>query len=134
MVTVAPCTSPPDNLPLHLTTLPLSLIHPPTSPSQVAQPAPPLITLTPTQPSHLRLSTPSPRRTAALLDNHEKIETPGWVMIKPGEDDEQEAREELEGGRVVPTSPLKRLRRLTGDEVSPSIPSQIGCVRYVCRC
>ena len=47
----------------------------------------------------------------------EMIETPGGVMVRPGEDEAEEAREEVlgGGGRL---SPVKRLRRVTTvDEV-----------------
>lgn len=53
-------------------------------------------------------------------DTSEKIETPGWVVVKPGEDDAEEAREEMGAGGVK-LSPLKRLRRLPQTDVS-------GCV------
>lgn len=39
------------------------------------------------------------------------------MVVKPGEDDEEEAREELGVARTK-LSPLKRLRRLPHDEVS----------------
>ena len=75
-----------------------------------------MITLTPT--SKNRMPTPSPRRADYVmeLEPAEKIETPGWVLVRPGEDDAEEAREEVSGGGGR-TSPLKRLRRLTMDEV-----------------
>lgn len=111
-----PSDSPPPFLPLHLTTLPLSLVQPPTH-STTSNTAPqPLITLTPTH--NQRIPTPSPRRANLVLDTDtsEKIETPGWVVVKPGEDDAEEAREEM-GGGAVRLSPLKRLRRLPHDDV-----------------
>jgi len=51
------------------------------------------------------------------LEAIDKIETPGWVLVRPGEDDAEEAREEVLGGGGR-TSPLKRLRRLATDDVS----------------
>lgn len=61
----------------------------------------------------------------------EVIETPDWIIVKPGEDDQEEAREELDAalrglgpGRMGrgPLSPVKRLRKSFGghghDEVS----------------
>jgi hypothetical protein len=47
----------------------------------------------------------------------EIIETPDWVMVKAGQDDQEEAREELSSR--IQTSPVRRLRRLSAnDEVS----------------
>ena len=115
-----PSDTPPPSLPLYLSSLPLSMVNPPTySISEIAAPQP-LITLTPTH-NH-RHPTPSPRRANLVLDTDtsEKIETPGWVVVKPGEDDAEEAREEMGVGGVK-LSPLKRLRRLPQTDVS-------GCV------
>lgn len=46
------------------------------------------------------------------------IETPDWMMVKAGQDDQEEAREELSAKMAA--SPVRRLRRLSiGDDVSP---------------
>ena len=46
------------------------------------------------------------------------IETPDWIKVTSGQDDEEEAREELLVSRN-PISPLRRLRRLSAsNEVS----------------
>ncbi|WVQ66159.1 uncharacterized protein L199_004337 [Kwoniella botswanensis] len=108
-----PSTTPPKQLPIHLTSLPLSFVSPPTTKTQ-QDVAVPTITLTPS------------RRKAeegeGRLGKEEKIEVPDWVMVKAGEDDKEEAREELVFGRggkgKGPVSPVKRLRRGgIGDEV-----------------
>ncbi|WWC95713.1 hypothetical protein V866_002579 [Kwoniella sp. B9012] len=108
-----PSTTPPKQLPIHLTSLPLSYVSPPTTKTQ-QDVAVPTITLTPS------------RRKAeegeGRLGKEEKIEVPDWVMVKAGEDDKEEAREELVSGLggkgKGPASPVKRLRRGgIGDEV-----------------
>lgn len=153
-----PVTIPPDRLPILLTTLPLEMLNPlpvfipmssPTSSGQEQSSGGPPITLTPSRridPASTEMVTLKMEGTGkdALVDvkgenmlgKDEMIETPGWVMVAPGEDDEQEAREELENGPFVGSgtgtgtgtgvigkgkgigivSPVKRLRRMH-DEV-----------------
>lgn len=75
-----------------------------------------------------RLHAPAPRKAASQYGGEqegeaERIETPSWILVKPGEDDKEEAREELalglygRGVGMGPKSPVKRLRRALGDEV-----------------
>lgn len=151
-----PVTIPPDRLPILLTTLPLEMLNPPpvfiptsssTSSGQEQSSGGPPITLTPSRridPASTEMVTLKMEGAGkdALVDvkgentlgKDEMIETPGWLMVAPGEDDEQEAREELEnrpsvgpgtetgtrtggigkGKEIV--SPVKRLRRMH-DEV-----------------
>lgn len=153
-----PVTIPPDRLPILLTTLPLEMLNPlpvfipmssSTSSGQEQSSGGPPITLTPSRriaPASTEMVTLKMEGTGkdALVDvkgenmlgKDEMIETPGWVMVAPGEDDEQEAREELENGPFVGSgtgtgtgtgvigkgkgigivSPIKRLRRMH-DEV-----------------
>lgn len=148
-----PVTTPPDGLPILLTTLPLEMLNPPPvftptySSSGQAQSNGPPITLTPSRkidPASTGMVTVKMEGADALVDvkgentlgKEEMIETPGWVIVKPGEDDEQEAREELENGPFAGigsrpgtgtgtggvgkgkgvVSPVKRLRRMH-DEV-----------------
>lgn len=151
-----PVTIPPDRLPIILTTLPLEMLNPPpvfiptsssTSSGQEQSSGGPPITLTPSRridPASTEMVTLKMEGTGkdALVDvkgenmlgKDEMIETPGWLMVAPGEDDEQEAREELENGPFVGpgtgtgtrtggigkgkgiVSPVKRLRRMH-DEV-----------------
>ncbi|OWZ78774.1 hypothetical protein C365_02413 [Cryptococcus neoformans Bt85] len=142
-----PVTTPPDGLPILLTTLPLEMLNPPpvftptySSSGQEQSNGPP-ITLTPSRkidPASAGIVTVKMEGADALVDvkgentlgKEEMIETPGWVMVKPGEDDEQEAREELENGPFIGigsrpgtgtggvgkgkgiVSPVKRLRRM----------------------
>lgn len=73
----------------------------------------PIVTLTPTKSS--KLPPPSPIKPL-IIARDEKIETPSWIVVKPGEDDKEEAREEME--RRGPVSPVRRLRHLPADEVS----------------
>jgi hypothetical protein len=128
----APLTSPPDNLPIILTTLPLSLVDPPTTTSHAAEPAPPAITLTPTR-THRALTTPSPRAAAAVLETSGRIEVPDWVMVRAGEDDREEAKEELMIGMGRgAASPVKRLRK-AGDEVGTMSSDECGVRNAVRR-
>ncbi|WWD20411.1 hypothetical protein CI109_104887 [Kwoniella shandongensis] len=114
-----PSSTPPDSLPIHLTSIPLNLVTPPPTQTQLLnQPTTPSITLTPSRHKGERIDTDGENK----LTKEERIETPSWVMVKPGEDDEEEAKEELEvfglgKGKGV-TSPVKRLRRAAiGEEV-----------------
>lgn len=79
-----------------------------------------MITLTPTRSAPAQ-PIPSPRRADLTLESG-KIETPGWVVVRPGDDDAEEARAELEN-RNKPASPLKRLRRLAPEEVRQGVCS-----------
>ncbi|WVQ95924.1 hypothetical protein IAU59_003023 [Kwoniella sp. CBS 9459] len=106
-----PTATPPDDLPFHLTSIPLSFVQPPPKHISSAQPEPPPITLTPTRKK-------ADTQEEAKLGKEEKIEVPSWVMVRAGEDDEEEAREELEmtgrgrqRGVAGIVSPVKRLRR-----------------------
>ncbi|KAK6908571.1 hypothetical protein I204_06550 [Kwoniella mangroviensis CBS 8886] len=108
-----PSTTPPKQLPIHLTSLPLTYVSPPTTKTQQDVNVP-TITLTP--------SRRKAQEGEGRLGKEEKIEVPDWVMVKAGEDDKEEAREELVfglGGKGKgPVSPVKRLRRGgIGDEV-----------------
>jgi hypothetical protein len=139
----APTAGPPDDLPIYLSTLPLSLIHPP--PTSFSHPPPTPVTITPTKPTtlipppsprlafpltsprlahgatHGALISPSPRKALLDPEQRERIETPSWHMVAPGEDDMEEAQDELMTHGRQPTSPVKRLRRLPDSEVSPGI-------------
>lgn len=56
----------------------------------------------------------------------EKIETPGWVIVRPGGDDEEAAREEMQiKARGIKA---KRLRVSHHHEVSPTLLPNPGCV------
>ncbi|WVR07956.1 hypothetical protein IAU60_004999 [Kwoniella sp. DSM 27419] len=119
-----PQLTPPDDLPIHLTSIPLASVQPPTRSSYLAGPEAPSITLTPTRTKS------EVDQSDGKIGQEEKIEVPSWVMVRAGEDDQEEAREELEQGssghgnskRAVgkgPVSPVKRLRRgHIGDEPS----------------
>jgi len=55
---------------------------------------------------------------AGPSSRRDMIETPDWIKVTSGQDDEEEAREELLVSRN-PISPLRRLRRLSAsNEVS----------------
>ncbi len=100
---------------MHITTLPLSLVHPPTFQMESARPAPSSVTVSPTRSRHHLVPSTAPRAVLASVEDKERIETPSWVFVKPGEDDKEEAKEELElSGRGLRMSPVKRLRK---DEV-----------------
>lgn len=59
---------------------------------------------------------PKPAQPEAGPSDASRIETPSWVLVLPGEDDEAEAREEMAAHLLM--SPTKRLRRgVVGDEV-----------------
>ncbi|RSH81250.1 uncharacterized protein EHS24_008687 [Apiotrichum porosum] len=115
-------TNPPDNLGLVLTTLPLSLVTPvpylvdaPTNLKTSAQAQAELkmdleVKLEPKlegTPAPVPIAGPSSRPQPAAVPPT-RIETPSWVMVRPGEDDQMEAREEM---RAPGHSPSKRLRR-----------------------
>ncbi|KAK8849781.1 hypothetical protein IAR55_005117 [Kwoniella newhampshirensis] len=117
-----PSPTPPDNLPIHLTCIPLNLVSPPTTQADTRnQASTPAITLTPSRHKAERIDVDGENK----LSKEERIETPSWVMVRPGEDDEEEAKEELEVlgyGKGVKgkglTSPVKRLRRAAiGEEL-----------------
>jgi hypothetical protein len=62
----------------------------------------------------------------AVVDARERIEVPSWVFVKAGEDDKEEAKDELEtmhfggvAGRGS-ASPVKRLRHATAEAVRQS--------------
>lgn len=94
-----------------ITSLPLELVDPST------------YTVGPEVHTEKVTITPHSGPTAA---EREVIETPDWVMVKAGEDDQEEAREEL--STRTPVSPVRRLRVLgTGDDVSSSSPNY-SCV------
>lgn len=83
-----------------ITSLPLELVDPPT------------YAVGPTTHTEKVTITPQP----GLSMGQGVIETPDWVMVKAGEDDQEEAREEL--STRTPVSPVRRLRVLgTGDDV-----------------
>lgn len=106
-----PSQSPPENMRITITSLPLDLVDPPTyavGPATHTE----KITITP----H-----PGPDSGQGV------IETPDWVMVKAGEDDQEEAREELSSRTAI--SPVRRLRVLgPSDDVSQSPNSRIALV------
>ncbi|GMK56587.1 hypothetical protein CspeluHIS016_0304270 [Cutaneotrichosporon spelunceum] len=88
----ADCGSgPPKTLQIVLTTLPCALVTPkPYTVAVKAKNDPPQPEAGPSRP---------------------RIETPSWMFVRAGEDDREEAREELAAARAhVPHSPAKRLR------------------------
>lgn len=101
-----PSQSPPENMRITITSLPLELVDPPpytVGPSVHTE----QITITP----HLEPGSSSKSQGV--------IETPDWVMVKAGEDDQEEAREEL--FTKTPVSPVRRLRVLgASDDVCRS--------------
>ncbi|CAD6571536.1 MAG: hypothetical protein TREMPRED_000308 [Tremellales sp. Tagirdzhanova-0007] len=104
-----PCASPPDELVLQITTLPLSLVE--QTICRVGRVAPP-DTDSPTRTRHLRPRSASPNVASSPRKNVKRIETPSWIFVKPGEDDKEEAKEELQrSGRKLSHSPIKRLRK-----------------------
>ncbi|WWC92675.1 uncharacterized protein L201_007634 [Kwoniella dendrophila CBS 6074] len=121
-----PSITPPDNLPIYLTSIPLSYVDPPVTQISFQQQRQQQhseeqgITLTPNSKKSIK----NPEDDGQFK---EKIEVPEWVMVKAGEDDEEEAREELVFGNIannnkgkgkVLVSPVKRLRRGgIGDEL-----------------
>ncbi len=114
--------TPPDDLPIYLSTLPLSMIHP--SPYETEMDSSHKISLTPGRTSQISgLPPPSPRITTTPTNKNKRIETPDWIFVKPGDDDAEEARGEL--GNVLPVlsrssklvSPVKRRIRHGRDEV-----------------
>ncbi|ODO03565.1 hypothetical protein L198_02413 [Cryptococcus wingfieldii CBS 7118] len=121
-----PVTTPPDDMPILVTTISLDLLQPPVTTLFPSNPNAPTITLTPSRPSisnHPFPPADTASTTTGIVDHggeqrlkkEEMIETPEWVMVKPGDDDMEEAREELGGGigkAKVHTSPVKRLRKV----------------------
>lgn len=119
----APSDDPPESLSIYLTSLPLAFVDP--APSYVLPPrATEAVTLTPTRPGGVNPPNlaPSPRGKQARLEQAERIETPSWSMVKPGEDAEWEARGEIEAMAAARLagllSPVKRLRKALPDDVS----------------
>lgn len=88
-------TVPPDDLPLQLTTLPYALVTPPIYTVEAST-------------EQISSRTASPTRNGTVPDLS-RIETPEWRMVRAGEDDREEAKEELASGPSQ--SPTKRLRR-----------------------
>ena len=130
----APCDGPPDGLRLHITSLPLALVHPPTreeassgANSETALSSTPQIEANATysvgqavasksMPEHKAGGAKAETTTTTSKgETRDKIQTPSWTLVKPGQDDEEEARDEVSGG--VLKSPLKRLRHALPDEV-----------------
>ncbi|BEI82681.1 hypothetical protein CcaverHIS002_0305490 [Cutaneotrichosporon cavernicola] len=97
---------PPKTLQITLATLPCALITP--KPYTIAIKA--KAKIEPADPI-------PPQREAG--PSRPRIETPSWVFVRAGEDDREEAREELAAARAhVPHSPAKRLRGgLVGHEI-----------------
>ncbi|WWC66009.1 uncharacterized protein I303_108631 [Kwoniella dejecticola CBS 10117] len=106
-----PSSTPPDDLPVYLTSIPLSYIDPPPSSARTTPHLQMNITHTPTRKKSIGDARFSPGAQKDMPTQTQKIEVPDWVMIKPGEDDQEEAREELSSGAKGLTSPIKRLRR-----------------------
>ncbi|KAL1412568.1 hypothetical protein Q8F55_000315 [Vanrija albida] len=101
-------TVPPDDLPLQLTTLPYALV------------TPPIYTVEASAKPLSRAS--SPTRNGTVPDQS-RIETPVWRMVRAGEDDKEEAKEELASGPGQ--SPTKRLRRgNVGSELIEDVSDQ----------
>lgn len=85
-----------------ITSLPMSMVDPPTY-SAGSDTHTEAVTITPA------VAGPSTERSV--------IETPDWILVKAGEDDQEEAREELSARTTI--SPVRRLRRLSiGEDVS----------------
>lgn len=103
-----PSQTPPENMRITITSLPLELVDPP--PYAVG----------PALHTEQVTLTPQPQSGASSTTKSQGvIETPDWVMVKAGEDDQEEAREEL--FTKTPVSPVRRLRVLgagAGDDVS----------------
>lgn len=101
---------PPESLPIVVTTLPLALLSP--QPFCVhSQHAEDIIVKVEVEVPDPLAPTAAPAKEAAAL-----IETPSWVLVTAGQDDQMEAREEMSAG---PTrSPTKRLRHgVAGSQV-----------------
>ncbi|WVO15000.1 hypothetical protein L204_102643 [Cryptococcus depauperatus] len=110
-----PVTSPPDNLSIHVSSLPITSLDPPPSPCYIAERNLPSITVTHSR--HLASTDTTAIDEDKRLSKEQAIETPGWVVVATGEDDVEEAKEELRegegrGARGHVISPLKRLRRI----------------------
>ncbi len=108
-LTPADCSSgPPKALQITLATLPRALVTPKPFSVEVKTEVDVKPDVKPTQPEA------GPSRP--------RIETPSWIFVRAGEDDKEEAREELAAARArLPHSPTKRLRGgLVGHEVGPS--------------
>ncbi|KAL7425240.1 hypothetical protein Q5752_000928 [Cryptotrichosporon argae] len=105
-----PSPAPPDDLALLLITTPLSALDPPCY-TTAAHPPVPAVTATPSLPASASTST-SPRGPAmvdvGVVLEQKVIETPSWVLVRAGDDDAEEARDELSASMLSPT---KRLRR-----------------------
>ncbi|WOO82162.1 uncharacterized protein LOC62_04G005664 [Vanrija pseudolonga] len=102
-------TVPPDDLPLQLTTLPYALVTPPIYTVEAST-------------EQIASRTASPTRNGAVPDLS-RIETPEWRMVRAGEDDREEAKEELASGPAQ--SPTKRLRRgNVGSELVEDVSDQ----------
>ena len=112
-----PCASPPDELILEITTLPLSLVE---QDIRHVDRVPPPDAIPPGHTRDLHMRDASPQAATPTRKILKRIETPSWVFVKPGEDDKEEAKEELErSGRSPSLSPIKRLRK---DEVGAGLP------------
>jgi hypothetical protein len=104
-MTGAVSTSPPDDLCIQLTTSASSDVYPTGTKLEHTQPSAQAVTVTP----RADLIPPLPVRSMMVpIPTKDRIETPSWVMVKPGEDDEEEAKEEI--GQIG-VSPSKRRRR-----------------------
>jgi hypothetical protein len=102
-----PSDSPPGKMRFIITSLPIDMVVPPVytaGPIEVVEP----ITITPQMRAQ---AGPGPSTVQAGAG---VIETPDWVMVKAGQDDQEEAREELSSR--IHISPVRRLRRLSGSE------------------
>ncbi|WRT69825.1 uncharacterized protein IL334_006816 [Kwoniella shivajii] len=106
-----PSSTPPETVQIHLTSLPLDHVNPPITQTTKVAPEIPTVTLTPNSKTNRKDDSEN------KLPKEDKIEVPEWIMVKPGEDDQEEAREELVFGGVglgkgkPILSPVKRLRR-----------------------
>lgn len=113
---------PPNDLSVYLSTLPMSMIHPPAHTVDASETTQQNLLLSPSRPLQPAVPLLSPNRAGA--EERRRIETPTWVIVKPGEDDAEEAREEL--GSFIPgtrrvLSPIKRKVRQGHDLVSLSL-------------
>lgn len=109
--------SPPGNTKIVITSLPVDMVHPPIHTVGLHEVSEP-VTITPAPQAGPGPSTLQAGSGAGV------IETPDWVMVKAGQDDQEEAREELSSRAHI--SPVRRLRRLSGSE-DVSLASFAGC-------
>ncbi|EIW71424.1 hypothetical protein TREMEDRAFT_71157, partial [Tremella mesenterica DSM 1558] len=87
-------STPPSETIIHLTTLPLSDLNPPTYVIDQSSSTPKTALQTPTRPRSF--VPPSPRVPLPTREEEGKIHVPGWRVIAPGEDDREDAILEMQ--------------------------------------